>query len=201
MCFSTVGTNDAETSALHIIVGRSLLRARTVGEAPCQRRACGPPWASRQQGSAWAMGPCNLPSCPVFPWPSGGPFISTNPAQSPLMPAPQPHAPCDPTNCLSVLCAGRADPQARTRPHSPGALLSGALSRTQPPSPQACPARVHGACDAPSVWPVLGTHTLGPRVGGHLCCSAPAQKARHGSGSCSDGHGPRRVSTWLPPCP
>lgn len=145
VCFSTVGTNDVETSALHIIVGRSLPAGTDCGGGSGPGLACGLPRASRLRGSVWAVVPGSDPSgvpVPQSQAPCDLAAASVSPCAPRLTPGPSMPQVC-PTSCSLLLCLGRG----------PCPVGTGLPS----PNPH--------ACDALSTWRIPGTCVLGPGAG------------------------------------
>ena len=132
MCYSTVGTNDAETSALHIIVGRCPVTAA---------RLAGPQGSRRTRASVclttrvpWPVPPRGPVCRPPLPPSSSSSWVTLrntgaaqtlqgpHPALGRLAPVPQPAPPSPPALARRTPSLGAPGTRAPAGPPSPPAL-------------------------------------------------------------------------------
>lgn len=165
MCYSTVGTNDAETSALHIIVGRCPVTAALGSQDPRALGARGRPsvllhWCPgpSPRGALSATLPCRPPAWVTLRNTSAAQTLhGPHPDLGRLAPVPQPALPAPPA--LALLSA--LFPAQDSAPYHPGGTdplnsrrrVPGAGGPASLIAARCCP----GACRAPMWLPALSS--------------------------------------------
>lgn len=224
MCYSTVGTDDAETSALHIIVGGSPPGSEARA-APC---AAGGLRASPSSGPRPSEASLPPPIPPRLPMAIRGLFKNIRPAQSPpslgAPGTPRPGwlpsaSPCAGQAAPARSCLGILVPCTLPAPQ-PGPSPSQGQSPSPPampfPRPDHCPSRLlRNARPQGQESARAAGHGIGDRAaaGGLRRVQAPARQAhgpppsapkRRSSGARSQGRATARAppaASWVSvPC-